>query len=425
MSKENQTEETNEKVVTRYDRRKEKRKIEEEKERKSWQRFKVVCLIIAAVVAVAVIFSIGTGAYNRYSALKGTFAKVGDHKITGVEYDYYFNNSVNSYVAMYGSYASLMGLDTTKALDEQQYTDNMTWKDYFDQTAMNQIAQTKALVDEAEKNGFTYDDTEELAAFDESIKTQAEASSATEAEYYIYSYGEYATKDRIRPFIKENLLASAYYDKLIGDNQPSSEEIESYYQEHRNEYDKLTFRLFYFAADLEEDASDEEIAAAMEKQKALADEMAARRADGENFEDLCVKYAGEDQKDTYGGETDGSLKEDISYYSVPSVAMDWLFDDARKEGELQVFEDETAHRCYVIEFIKKTNDEQATAQSIADSLSSEVVNAYVAKLAENYEVTDVKGELKYLTVPEETAETEAAETEAAETEAAETETAAE
>ena len=55
MSKENQTEETNEKVVTRYDRRKEKRKIEEEKERKSWQRFKVVCLIIAAAVAVAVL----------------------------------------------------------------------------------------------------------------------------------------------------------------------------------------------------------------------------------------------------------------------------------------------------------------------------------------------------------------------------------
>ena len=508
MSKEKQTEEQSDKVVTRYDRRMEKRKKEEEKERKSWKRFKIVSIVILAAVAVSIVFSIGTSFYNRYTVLNQTYFQVGDHDITRLEYNYYFNNVYSNYLSMYGSYVSMMGLDTTVDLDEQTYpgNENMTWKDYFDQSAVEQIQQIKAMADEARENGFEYDSSEDMASYETEIAAQAESASVSESEYYTLMYGDYATPSRIETFVEENLLASAYYNHLVEENQPADDEITAYYEENKNSYDTVTYRSFYFEVDTsageetgseettaaetttaaeettveettldtaEETAeettaeettaaeeetetetaseeetgmTDEEIAAAMDELKVQADEMAARLEAGEDFEDLCVEYASEDQKENYGGEEDGSLTEEGSYFGAPSVAADWLFDESRQEGDITVLESESLNRYYVVQFISRQNDEETTNESIGNLLASQVVSEYVTEIAQGYTVTDVAGDLHYLTVPEESTEaaetetatetdetaetaaaeaTETTETAAAETTAAETETAAE
>ena len=180
--------------------------------------------------------------------------------------------------------------------------------------------------------------------------------------------------------------------------------------------------------------------------KVQADEMAARLEAGEDFEDLCVEYATEDQKENYGGEEDGSLTEEGSYYGAPTVAADWLFDESRQEGDITVLESESLNRYYVVQFISRQNDEETTNESIGNLLASQVVSEYVTEIAQEYTVTDVAGDLHYLTVPEESTEaaetetatetdetaetaaaeaTETTETAAAETTSAETETAAE
>ena len=502
----------------------EKRKKEEEKERISWKRFKIVSIVILAAVAVSIVFSIGTSFYNRYTVLNQTYFQVGDHDITRLEYNYYFNNVYSNYLSMYGSYVSMMGLDTTVDLDEQTYpgNENMTWKDYFDQSAVEQIQQIKAMADEARENGFEYDSSEDMASYETEIAAQAESASVSESEYYALMYGDYATPSRIETFVEENLLASAYYNHLVEENQPADDEITAYYEENKNSYDTVTYRSFYFEVDTsageetgseettaaetttaaeettveettldtaeetaeettaaeettveetttgaEETAAeettaaeaetetaseeetgmtDEEIAAAMDELKVQADEMAARLEAGEDFEDLCVEYASEDQKENYGGEEDGSLTEEGSYYGAPSVAADWLFDESRQEGDITVLESESLNRYYVVQFISRQNDEETTNESIGNLLASQVVSEYVTEIAQEYTVTDVAGDLHYLTVPEESTEaaetetatetdetaetaaaeaTETTETAAAETTAAETETAAE
>lgn len=505
MSKEKQTEEQSDKVVTRYDRRMEKRKKEEEKERRSWKRFKIVSIVILAAVAVSIVFSIGTSFYNRYTVLNQTYFQVGDHDITRLEYNYYFNNVYSNYLSMYGSYVSMMGLDTTVDLDEQTYpgNENMTWKDYFDQSAVEQIQQIKAMADEARENGFEYDSSEDMASYETEIAAQAESASVSESEYYTLMYGDYATPSRIETFVEENLLASAYYNHLVEENQPADDEITAYYEENKNSYDTVTYRSFYFEVDTsageetgseettavetttaaeettveettletaeettaaeeteatseetetetaseeETGMTDEEIAAAMDELKVQADEMAARLEAGEDFEDLCVEYASEDQKENYGGEEDGSLTEEGSYFGAPSVAADWLFDESRQEGDITVLESESLNRYYVVQFISRQNDEETTNESIGNLLASQVVSEYVTEIAQEYTVTDVAGDLHYLTVPEESTEaaetetatetdetaetaaaeaTETTETAAAETTSAETETAAE
>ena len=100
MSNNKKTEEKSEKVMTKYDRKMEKRRIEEEKELKSLKRFKIGSIIIIAAIAAAVVISIGMSAYTKYAEVHNTYVKIGDHEITKVEYDYYYNNAVNSYLSM-------------------------------------------------------------------------------------------------------------------------------------------------------------------------------------------------------------------------------------------------------------------------------------------------------------------------------------
>ena len=78
----------------------------------------------------------------------------------------------------------------------------------------------------------------------------------------------------------------------------------------------------------------------------------------------------------------------------------------------------------MVQFLSRQNDEEATNESIGYLLSSEIVNEHVTEISAACTVTDVAGELHYLTVPEETVTETEAGTDAAETESAEAETAA-
>ena len=499
MSKEKQTEEKTDKIVTRYDRRMEKRRIEEEKERRSWKRFKIISLLIVVVIAAAIVISLGTSAYRKYAAINNTYVRIGDHDVTRVEYDYYYYNSMTSYLNMYGSYVSMLGLDVSLPMDQQSYmgSEDLTWKDFFDQLAVTQLQQVKALVDEAEAEGFTYDDSEDMAQFETDFAAEAESASQSVGQFYATAYGEYATESRVRPYIRENMLATAYYDHLIEQNRPSDEEVQAYYEENKNGYDTVTYRSFYFEAETEEetteegteaaaeettidstetaveettaesteaateettaesteaaaeettidstetaveettaesteaaaedetteDTTDAELEAAMAELSVKAEEMVERRRAGEDFEDLCVEYASEDRKENYGGEEDGSLMEEVSYSGTPMVASDWLFDESRKEGDISIFED--TNRYYVVEFISRQNDEETTNESISTLLAEQTVGEYIAEVGLQYEVTDVAGELHYLTVETETETATEGETGTAETES-ETDTA--
>ena len=76
---------------------------------------------------------------------------------------------------------------------------------------------------------------------------------------------------------------------------------------------------------------------------------------------------------------------------------DWLFADERKEGDIAVLEDEVSHRYYVVEFSRRYFDE-ADNETISSTIASQRTSDYVAGLVENYQVVDIKGNLKYLTV---------------------------
>lgn len=362
-----QKEQTEQKVMTKYDRKVQKRKEEKEKEKKEER----ISTTVGIVFLVALVCLVASFPIRTYLATHETYVVINGEKVNKVEFDYVYNTSKNNYITQYGSYLSYFGLDTSKDLSTQMYSETLTWKDYFEQNAVESLKQNKALMAEAKAAGFTYDTTDEYNTFKETIKTSAAAAGVSDKEYVRSIYGSYATMGRIEEYVKNDMVMNAYYQKLQEDNAPSDDEIQSYYEENKATYDSVDYRLTTIEADLptepteladpvEETAadttgstdgtaatdstqdtayqpSDAEIAKAMEDAKVLADDA----------EQTVAK--------------DGEAHENEKKSSVNYLISDWLFDDARKAGDTTVITNDNSHCYYVVAFEKRYLDETPSA----------------------------------------------------------------
>lgn len=401
MSKENKVTENTEKVKTKYDLKMERRRLEQEKEAKARKRMKIGGIAILVVVIALIAGSIVSSLVRRQTTLQGTYIKIGDYEITKLEYDYYYNSVTNNYVTTYASLLGYMGLDTTIDYAEQAYSETMSWKDFFDQMTVAQIQEVKALKTDAEATGFTYEEAEEYENFKTNLATAAESAGISKSAYYKEMYGDYATEKRVEHLVKETLLAGAYYTKLTEDNAPAQEEIDTYYAEHKNNYDTVDYRSFTFEnADVTEESEEDVRKSTVAKLQKSANEFADRLEAGEDFNALSAEYTeDEEEKASYeSAEEDHSLSEGVSYSSANYVYSDWLFAEEREAGEIEVIPDEANARCYVLVFEGRNKDEESVNESISSSLASQAVGEYVDALVENYPVTDVKGDLKYLVI---------------------------
>ena len=360
-------EQTEQKVMTKYDRKVQKRKEEKEKEKKEER----ISTAIGIVVLVALVCLVASFPIRTYLATHETYVVVNGEAVNKVEFDYQYNLTKNNYITQYGSYLTYFGLDTSKDLSTQMYSDTLTWQDYFEQNAVESLKQNKALMAEAKAAGFTYDTTDEYNTFKETIKTSAASAGISEKEYVRSIYGSYATMGRIEEYVKNDMVMNAYYQKLQEDNAPSDDEVQSYYEENKATYDSVDYRLTTIEADLptepteladpvEETAadttgttdgtaatdstqdtayqpSDAEIAKAMEDAKVLADDA----------EQTVAK--------------DGEAHENEKKSSVNYLISDWLFDDARKAGDTTVITNDNSHCYYVVAFEKRYLDETPSA----------------------------------------------------------------
>ena len=360
-------EQTEQKVMTKYDRKVQKRKEEKQKEKKEER----ISTAIGIVVLVALVCLVASFPIRTYLATHETYVVVNGEAVNKVEFDYQYNLTKNNYITQYGSYLTYFGLDTSKDLSTQMYSDTLTWQDYFEQNAVESLKQNKALMAEAKAAGFTYDTTDEYNTFKETIKTSAASAGISEKEYVRSIYGSYATMGRIEEYVKNDMVMNAYYQKLQEDNAPSDDEIQSYYEENKATYDSVDYRLTTIEADLptepteladpvEETAadttgttdgtaatdstqdtayqpSDAEIAKAMEDAKVLADDA----------EQTVAK--------------DGEAHENEKKSSVNYLISDWLFDDARKAGDTTVITNDNSHCYYAVAFEKRYLDETPSA----------------------------------------------------------------
>ena len=362
-----QKEQTEQKVMTKYDRKVQKRKEEKEKDKKEER----ISTAVGIVFLVALVCLVASFPIRTYLATHETYVVINGEKVNKVEFDYVYNTSKNNYITQYGSYLSYFGLDTSKDLSTQMYSDTLTWQDYFEQNAVESLKQNKALMAEAKAAGFTYDTTDEYNTFKETIKTSAAAAGVSDKEYVRSIYGSYATMGRIEEYVKNDMVMNAYYQKLQEDNAPSDDEIQSYYEENKATYDSVDYRLTTIEADLPTEPT--ELADPVEETAADTTGTTDGTAATDSTQDTAyqpsdaeiakamddAKVLADDAEQTVA--KDGEAHENEKKSSVNYMISDWLFDDARKAGDTTVITNDNSHCYYVVAFEKRYLDETPSA----------------------------------------------------------------
>ena len=376
-----QKEQTEQKVMTKYDRKVQKRKEEKEKEKKEER----ISTSVGIVFLVALVCLVASFPIRTYLATHETYVVINGEEVNKVEFDYVYNTSKNNYITQYGSYLSYFGLDTSKDLSTQMYSDTLTWQDYFEQNAVESLKQNKALMAEAKAAGFTYDTTDEYNTFKETIKTSAAAAGVSDKEYVRSIYGSYATMGRIEEYVKNDMVMNAYYQKLQEDNAPSDDEIQSYYEENKATYDSVDYRLTTIEADLPTEpteladpveattAPDADTDGTATTDTTATDGTAATDATASDSTDTAyqpsdaeiakamedAKVLADDAEQTVA--KDGEAHENEKKSSVNYLISDWLFDDARKAGDTTVITNDNSHCYYAVAFEKRYLDETPSA----------------------------------------------------------------
>lgn len=304
-----------EKFMTSYDKKMMKRNEEAAKRKKRKSTVRGLAVTVCAVVLIIV----GFFAYSSIS--EGMcYLKVDEQNISKDEFNFYYTRMEEQCYSTYAVY----GLDTSAPLEAQQYAEGVTWKDYAEQMATEELVRIKALVKDAKANDFKGDIEEDFDTYEKSMAKSAKEAGVSEDAYYEDTFG--LDKSDAEDYIKEYLLATAWESEINDKNNPTDDEIEKFYNENKNNYDLVSY---YVTTVTAEGASADNSDAAMATAKAEA------------------------QKKLDSVEKDGEFVEYGFINSMTTKLGEWLFDEARKAGDAAVVEETDTTVCYAVKFVNR------------------------------------------------------------------------
>ena len=359
------------------------------KARKEKTKWTVTGAIIAVFIVLILILNSGL-LYTGTTAVT-----IGDYKFTNAEYQYYYTTLVNNLYSSYGSYLSLFGLDVEQDFDEQALDSSvlsmmglslpeslsdraesgeLTWDDYFRETALQNMREVTALWDAAVAEGYTLSE-EDSASIDEIIDTYAslaEQSNLRGADGYIaLAFGKGVDSGVVRELLERAYIAEDYSGDVYDSFEYTGDELAAYYGENAGFFDALSFDYYFVAAETEEvtetvtdeetgeeseETSNEVTDATMAEAKEKAEQLLSAAQNGEeaqamSFAEAVAEVIGEDAEPT---EARNSLAGNVSGSYIDPVS-DWLLDSGRAAGDMDVIESEGSGY-YVLHFISRSDN---------------------------------------------------------------------
>ncbi len=297
----------------------------------------IITICIAIVILIGVIVW-SVFAKQANSLGNKTAMEIGDTKIDGLEYQFYYKNAVSTFQDNYSSYLSYFNVDFTKDLSTQEYYDGKTWADYFNQSAQSNITETTLLYKEAVSKGYVLSQ-EESASVDSQLDVLSNALSGLGygVDYYLESaYGKGITSDVYKRIVSKSTLATKYLNDLVANYEYTDEECENYYNENKQSYDTASFRSFVFTYDVPEDVEEGD-ESYKDQARESAEALLGAITDEASFEKYVMdNVLSEEQKAEV--EENFTLTENITYNTINTTVADWLFDSTRKEGDTTVIE---------------------------------------------------------------------------------------
>lgn len=320
-------------------------------------------------------------------------ATIGEHTLTNSQLQVYYWMEVQNFLNTYGNYAAYFGMDYTQPLDMQRstYDENLTWQQFFLQTALVNWHQVQSMSLMAKDAGLTIaaEDQAYLDGLDDYLEQTASGFNMTVEELMAANFGPGTDKEDYRYFQDLYLNGLPYYQAESAKMVPTQENLESYFAEHEEEYaasgvtkDSKFVDVRHILVQVKggttaEDGtttySDEEWKTCEEEAQAILDTWLA----GDKTEDSFADLATEKTEDP-GSQGNGGLYQQVYEGQMVQPFNDWCFDESRQYGDYGLVQ--TSYGYHVMFFVSSAPQWISYAEvDWKNEQSSKLLETIVAK----------------------------------------------
>lgn len=344
-------------------------------------KFIPLAIFLAAVIAVVATFgvryyTVPNGKEGKYMNPASVVATVDGQKISIGMYDYYYA-SIVSYYEQYASYG-YYSLDTTKDYSKQYTTDDdgnkISWQKFFETEALKEVEQITTYYSKALKEGVTLTSAQKKT-IEKQISTLKDSASQNDVsldQYIKANFGTYCSEDTIRIMLEQYYLSANYKGKFKCETKVTDNDVDKYYNDHKNDYKKIEFYYIASPYDATDDNSKnesiktaEKIMAKMKDKKsviALVPEVYSSYIDSqvkssmEQDSTLTEKKAREEAIKSYESNVVTTVSGSDSPFD--DKMNTWLFSDDTKVGSKKYYIDEDAKYIYIVLKTSKASVEE-------------------------------------------------------------------
>lgn len=344
-------------------------------------KFIPLAIFLAAVIAVVATFgvryyTVPNGKEGKYMNPASVVATVDGQKISIGMYDYYYA-SIVSYYEQYASYG-YYSLDTTKDYSKQYTTDDdgnkISWQKFFETEALKEVEQITTYYSKALEEGVTLTSAQKKT-IEKQISTLKDSASQNDVsldQYIKANFGTYCSEDTIRIMLEQYYLSANYKGKFKCETKVTDNDVDKYYNDHKNDYKKIEFYYIASPYDATDDNSKnesiktaEKIMAKMKDKKsviALVPEVYSSYIDSqvkssmEQDSTLTEKKAREEAVKSYESNVVTTVSGSDSPFD--DKMNTWLFSDDTKVGSKKYYIDEDAKYIYIVLKTSKASVEE-------------------------------------------------------------------
>lgn len=344
-------------------------------------KFIPLAIFLAAVIAVVATlgvryYTVPNGKEGKYMNPASVVATVDGQKISIGMYNYYYA-SIVSYYEQYASYG-YYSLDTTKDYSKQYTTDDdgnkISWQKFFETEALKEVEQITTYYSKALEEGVTLTSAQKKT-IDKQISTLKDSASQNDVsldQYIKANFGTYCSEDTIRIMLEQYYLSANYKGKFKSETKVTDNDVDKYYNDHKNDYKKIEFYYIASPYDATDDNSKnesiktaEKIMAKMKDKKsviALVPEVYSSYIDSqvkssmEQDSTLTEKKAREEAIKSYESNVVTTVSGSDSPFD--DKMNTWLFSDDTKVGSKKYYIDEDAKYIYIVLKTSKASVEE-------------------------------------------------------------------
>lgn len=354
--------------------------------------------ILTAVVAVGLAASTcGMLFFNQHKKeqeLQKTVVYIEGAPVSALEYQYYYLQQKQDFELTYADNIEALKIDTSVDYHLQSINTNYeekSWGQVIDKMTCSAINEISSLYTRAMQDGYDKDRAEGYYnSRIQGFKDMARKNGITLDEYLSGTYLSNCSLKSIEDIVRRESIAKAYRDELAGRIGVTDEEIEAYYQEHRDEYDSVTYREFgidigdFFVQDGGDDADVTLLNEEKAKKEALAaaEEFASGITDEESYKEACYEYIQNNEDLAINLEAykkrDTSLISNVTKEQLREEAAEWLFDPARTPGEIGIVFVDAVDKYNVIYFMgrQRTSNKKVDVRVIYIPYETSYVYGY-------------------------------------------------